>query len=510
MSQKSYKPRVLFAGLVHETHTFVNKITLIDQFEVLRGDEAWRHDGDTSTLAGGLAIAKDCGWEVIAAINVIGLASGTVSDDVVNLFWREFEPVARREIDNNKVDGVWLNMHGAMVSQSLLDVEGEILRRIRALPGYAALPICGVLDPHGNCTAQMAQHSDGLVAYRKNPHTDGKEAAMDSARILDRLMRKGERAVTVWERPPIVVPPTATGTAFEPFVSIEAAAREIEQQHPDILAVNVFLGFAYADMPDVGVSFSACTVGDPAIAQAELRKLSTMIMAEKHYALPAGLTMEAAIAKLTPLPLGEGQGVRANDHNLIVLIEQSDNIGGGAPGDLTTPLRALLAHNIQNAGVIINDPEAVQALSGIAPGGTLRLPIGGKSGEIGAEPITLDVELISTSDGHFTLEDPHSHLAVAGQHVAMGPCALVRSAGVTILLTSKPTPPFDLAQWRSQGITPENMAVIVVKAAVAHRQAYDPIAKASYVLNTVGPCTADLRSLPFRHVRRPVYPLDEV
>ncbi len=492
-------PRVLFAGLVHETHTFVTEITTIDQFEVLHGDEAWQHDGDTSTLAGGLAIAKERGWEVVAAINVLGLASGTVSDDVVDLFWREFEPVARREIENNKLDGVWLNMHGAMVSQSLLDVEGEILRRIRTLPGYASLPICGVLDPHSNCTAQMAQHSDGLVAYRKNPHTDGKEAAMDGARILDRLMRNKQRAVTVWERPPIVVPPTATGTAFEPFVSIEAAAREIEQRHPDILAVNVFLGFAYADMPDVGVSFSACTVGDPAIAQAELRKLSAMIMTAKQHALPAGLSMEEAIGKLAE-----------HKDGLVVLIEQSDNIGGGAPGDLTTPLRALIEHDIQNAGVIINDPKAVRALTSLAQGQRLRLSIGGKSGAIGAETITLDVELISTSDGRFTLEDPHSHLAVAGQHVAMGQCVVVRSAGVTLLLTSKPTPPFDLAQWRSQGITPEDMAVIVVKAAVAHRQAYDPIAKVSYVLNTVGPCTADLRSLPFRHVRRPVYPLDEV
>ena len=506
MSKLSSIPRVLFAGLVHETHTFVNEVTSIDQFEVLRGHEVWQHDGDTSTIAGGLAIAKERGWEVVSAINVIGLASGTVSDDVVDLFWREFEPVARREA--GAIDGVWLNMHGAMVSQSLLDVEGEMLRRIRALPGYEALPICGVLDPHGNCTAAMAQHSDGMVAYRKNPHTDGKEAAMDSARILDRLMRNGERAVTVWERPPIMVPPTATGTAVEPFVSIEAAAREIERQHPEILAVNVFLGFSYADMPDVGVSFSACTVGDPAMAQAELRKLSAMIMANKHYALPEGLSMEEAIEMVRQTEsVSETDSVYAGK-KLVVLIEQSDNIGGGAPGDLTTPLRALLAHNIQNAGVAINDPEAVQALTKLAPGSTMRLPIGGKSGAIGAEPITLEVELISTSDGHFTLEDPHSHMAVAGIHANMGPCAVVRSAGVTILLTTHKTPPFDLAQWRSQGIDPERFAVTVVKAAVAHRQAYDPIAKVSYVLNTVGPCTADLRSLPFKHVRRPIYPLD--
>jgi microcystin degradation protein MlrC len=79
---------------------------------------------------------------------------------------------------------------------------------------------------------------------------------------------------------------------------------------------------------------------------------------------------------------------------------------------------------------------------------------------------------------------------------------------VQILLTSRKTPPFDLGQWRSQGIQPEGLFAINVKAAVAHRQAYNPIAKASYMVDTPGPCAENLRRLPYRHIRRPIYPLD--
>ncbi len=92
----------------------------------------------------------------------------------------------------------------------------------------------------------------------------------------------------------------------------------------------------------------------------------------------------------------------------------------------------------------------------------------------------------------------------------MGPCAVVRTAGVTVLLTSHKTPPFDLRQFRSQGIDPENFKWIGIKAAVGHRQAYDPISVSSYYVDTPGPCSSNLALLPYRHLRRPVYPLDSI
>ncbi|MCS7055322.1 MAG: M81 family metallopeptidase [Thermoflexales bacterium] len=495
--------RILIAGLSHETHTFVPGKTTLAQFRTLRGDELWQADGDASCLAGGLAAARAHGWQVLPAIHMSAQPSGMVADEVIEQWWEAFAETATRESVGG-IDGVWLDMHGAMVSESCPDVEGELLRRIRTLPGCKDALIGGVLDLHGNITAQMAAHSNAFVAYRRNPHTDGKAMAEFSVHLLDDLLTGGRTAVTVWERPPLILPPTATGTASAPMALLEARAREIEAAHPEILAVNVFAGFAYADVPDAGMSFTAVTTGDPEAARRELQGLSEIAMAHKQHALPTGLSLDEALDR-----------VQRHTEGPVLIVEPADNIGGGAPGDLTVVLKGLLERGIRNVGAAIADPEAVRELWPLHPGERKRVRIGGKSGVVGAQPLELEVEMISKSDGKFTLEDPHSHMAVGGLHHDMGPTAVVRATSpqggsATILLNSIKTAPMDLAQWRSQGINPEDFFVINIKAAVAHRQAYDPIAKASYVVNTPGPCANDLRALPFRHVRRPVYPLDEL
>jgi microcystin degradation protein MlrC len=204
------------------------------------------------------------------------------------------------------------------------------------------------------------------------------------------------------------------------------------------------------------------------------------------------------MAALQPLPPG-----------LTVLVEPSDNIGGGAPGDGTGLLRALVKHRIPNAAIAINDPECVRHLFSMRHRTHATVSIGGHGNRLDEGPLSLEVSLLCTSDGKFELEDKQSHLAsMSGDRFDMGPCAVVRHEGLTILLTSNKTPPFDLGQWRSQGIEPTSLSVIVVKAAVAHRRAYDPIATRMIWVGTPGPCTSNLRSLPYRHVRRPIFPLD--
>ena len=110
-----------------------------------------------------------------------------------------------------------------------------------------------------------------------------------------------------------------------------------------------------------------------------------------------------------------------------------------------------------------------------------------------AGPVTLEVELVSSSDGRFELEDKKSHLAsLYGDRFDMGRCAVVQAKGIRILLTTNRTPPFDLGQWRSQGIDPATLKFIVVKASVAHRRAYAPITSRSLVVDTPGPTSNDL------------------
>jgi microcystin degradation protein MlrC len=283
---------------------------------------------------------------------------------------------------------------------------------------------------------------------------------------------------------------------------LEARAREIEARHPEILAVNVFGGFAYADTPDTGVCFTACTTGDIAVAEEEIVGLCDLARERRAQGNVVGRPLDEVLDEVA---LAYSQPFAGP----IVLAEPSDNIGGGAPGDGTSLLRAFVERGFDRALVAINDPVAVAELGRHPIGAKVRLVIGGRGSRLLAGPYELDVELLRLGSGRFRLEDPLSHLAsMCGSEFDMGDCAVVRHAGVTILLTSHKTAPFDLGQWRSQGLHPERFVVVAVKAAVAHRKVYDPIAARHYTVETPGPCASDLRGFPFQNLPRPIYPLD--
>lgn len=490
--------RVLIAGLYHETHGFTPGRTTLADFTILRGAEMLQASGEPSPLGGAMETARACGWEVAPAIDYRAMPGGIAAEDVLESWWREFEEAARSALLEGPIQGVFLVLHGAMVTETCRDVEGEMLERLRALPGLTKTPIAGVTDLHANVSARMARLSEALITYRRNPHTDAKTTAERAARLLDSLMETGVTARTLWKQPPLVLSPTATGTADEPMQTLEALARRLEAENPDFLAVNVHAGFAFADTFDTGVSFTINTLGDDATAERGLAELCDAALGTPPGRQAEEMSVDQALTRLAQYDTGP-----------ILLVEPSDNIGAGAPGEGVVLLEALIAHDIQNAAVIVNDPEAVAALSALSPGDRLAVRIGGKSSAVYGGGCELEVELVSRSDGRFTLEDLRSHLAsMVGSQVEMGPCAVVRHRGVLILLTSRATAPFDLGQWRSLGIAPERLFAIGVKAAVAHRQAYDPIARATLYVDTPGPCRSDLRTLPYRHIRRPIRPLD--
>ena len=488
--------RVLLAGLCHKTNVFVGGRTKLRDFDIRRGKEILEAN-DASPVAGVLEVATFCDWELLPALDLRAMPGPIVADPVVDLFWAEFRAVADSEAAEG-IDGVFLILHGAMVSESLTDVEGEILRRIRGIEHLSDVPICGVFDLHANFTEAMARQSDGLIAYRENPCTDAKEAATDAALLLDGLMQMRNRPATVWDHPPIMWTPSGTPTDSEPMLTLERRARQIEIESPDLVAVSVLAGFPYADVPEAGVSFSAITAGDLELARGALRELNVMASYLRDSGGRPGMPLEEAMLRL-----------QEHSEGPVLLVEPSDNVGAGSPGDSTSVLRALVEHGIPNAGVIINDPETVALLRNARPGESHNVVVGGKSGEIGAEPMPLEVEVVFRSNGLFVPEDGRCWFPyVYGEQVDMGPCTVVRHEGVIVLLTSRRTPPFDLGQWRSQGVDPEDLFVISVKAAVEHRPAYDPIARVSYTLDLPGPCTEDLQSLPFERVSRPIYPLD--
>jgi microcystin degradation protein MlrC len=494
-------PRILFAGLFHETHTFLEEVTRWEDFQVAYDREILARLGDASPTDGFLEEAARHGWEVIPTIDARATPSGTVNDAMFERYWSEFERRARPVLAAG-VDGIYLVLHGAMATQTHRDTEGELLARIRALPGAKEVPIFGVLDLHANVSARMCALANGLVMYRENPHTDAKQAAVRGAELLARCLREKRVPRMVWCRPPLLWAPPGTGTDIDPMFSLKCFAHKLETLHSDVWACNIAAGYSFADTPDTGCSLSVVTTADDVQARAHLdtgARLAWSLRTRGNIQYPP---VDEVVLALKAAPPVSGP---------ILLVEPSDNIGGGAPGDGTGVLRSLLQHGIERALVIINDPVSVNALTGAIRGETRRLQIGGRGSRLDAGPLELDVIFVSRSDGSFTLEDKQSHLAsMNGVNIKMGPCAVVGCAGLTILLTSLKTAPFDLGQLRSQGIEPADFAVIGVKAAVAHKRAYDRISRHSHYVDTPGPCTSNLAALPWQQLVRPVYPLDSI
>lgn len=491
--------RILTAGFFHETHTFVDQVTCWDDFDVVVDEAVGRKRGDGSPTDGFLEEAAEQGFKVIPTIDARATPSGTVADAAFEAFWAEFEARARPAFAAG-VDGVFLVLHGAMVTESFADAEGELLARLRLLPGADTVPIFGVLDLHANVSAKMCALANGLVMYRENPHIDAKDAARRGTALLGRCLRERRVPHMVWGRPPIIWAPPGTGTAVDPMLSLKLYAHNLEATQPDVWACNVAAGFSFADTPDTGVSLSLVTLAAPEAAHGWLHVGAQLAWSLRERGDVRYPGVDEVVARIA---------AEAAQPGPVLLVEPADNIGAGAPGDCTGILRALLVHRVANSLVVINDPVAVAALADLAIGATREMAVGGRGSRLDEGPVSLAATLVSRSGGGFELEDKQSHLAsMVGAHFEMGPCAVVRSAGVTILLTSRKTPPFDLGQLRSQGLEPRDFAVIGVKAAVAHKRAYDPIARASHYVDTRGPCSSSLGQFTWCRLLRPVWPLD--
>lgn len=495
------RKKVAIAGLFHETNTFVKQKTVRSEFCWYQDEDLLTLRGNGSPLDGVLEIAEEKQWDIQPVIHINANPSGIVADDVVKAFWTVLVEELSLQMTNG-IDGLCLVLHGAMVSESYDDVEGETLKRIRKVTG-SRLPICGVIDLHANFTPTMAKYSNGLIAYCKNPHTDAKAVARKAALLLDRLIQDRIDVITFFHKVPIVWPPEGTATEKEPMLGLELMARAFEAKHDDVFAVNIIPGFSFSDTAYTGLSFSLVSSGSKQEAKKLLKELTEFALANRYRGIPSEfVSLKSILGQVVKNKAGNGP---------VILVEPSDNIGAGAPGDGTEILRFFVSNKLEKCAVIINDPESVKMLAPQKIGVSCKLAIGGKLNTLDKGPVNAEVILLKKTNGEFELESVHSHLAsMVGKHVKMGPSALVVCQGVYILLTSIAIPPFDLGQWKSVGLNPNDLRAIGIKAAIGHKHAYDPIAKKSFTVDTPGVCSSNLQSLPYTKIMRPIFPLDDI
>src|SRR3954463_5738648 len=293
--------RILLAGIFHETHSFTDDRTGLDDFLIHRGQALLDKIGDGSQVDGFLTTAGRLGWEVVPAATYLAGASGMVDHDVFETFWAEVEAVLVCALAEG-LDGIFLSLHGAMVTTELDDPDGELLARIRAIPGAGNLPIFGVFDLHGTMTKDMGALSDGLVCYRQCPHDDTYDSAVRATELLARCLSSGVRPRQHVLVTPIVWPPTGTGPRDGPMQALEEAARRIERQGQGVLAVNVVGGYSFADVPEAGLAFSIITEGSDAYAKAALTVLGELAWEQRGGGIPKEHDLNVVLRDFRPDP----------------------------------------------------------------------------------------------------------------------------------------------------------------------------------------------------------------
>jgi microcystin degradation protein MlrC len=481
---------IAIGGIMHESNTFCDTPTDYAAFSHTISRyllDAWEdtHHEMTGFIQG----AAEYNYTVYPTIMASAMPAGPVTDDA---FDRLTEILIQHLKAAPKHEGLLLALHGAMVTESYPDGDGEVLRRLREALGRD-LPIVVTLDQHTNVSEQMVAESTAIVIYKTTPHIDQRQRGLQAAQLMMRILEDGVTPTQALGKPPMLLNILYHVTGVEPMRSIMNAAKALEQD-PNVLAASVAVGYPYADVHEAGPASVVVTDNNPQLAQEEADRLSDML-----WGIHDQLTLD-----LPDAAQAVQQAISSEQHPAI-LVEMGDNIGGGSPGDSTFILAELLKQDASGFVVVVYDPEAVESCIQAGVGGNVSLQVGGKADNLHGDPVSISGKVRLIHDGQYIETEPRH----GGQRYHnQGLTAVVMLGDSLVVLTSKRQTPFSLQQLYSLGIDPKAMQMIVVKAAVAYRAAYEPIAGEIIEVDTPGLTAVNPLHFEYNNVRRPLFPLD--
>jgi len=485
--------KLFLAMLSHETNTFSNVPTDRAQFEArdlsYGGEIVETYRGTGTCLGGMIAAAERLGMALLPSVAASASPAGLVTRDV-------YEHVKQRMLTDlqaaGQLDGVLLDLHGAMVPEGVDDGEGDIIAAVRRTVG-PDVPIAVTLDFHGNLGKDMIGGADLLHGYKTYPHVDMAERGMEAAQRLAQVIAGRIKPTAAWRKPPLMPPLGRQGTARGPMRRLYDLADEMEK-NPKVISVSLFAGFPYADIPDAGLGIYVVTDDDQALAERLADELARVAWRHRHEFIHTALPVKDAVAKAL-----------AADGRPIVLADMADNTGGGAAGDGTEILRELLRVGARGATVAcIWDAAAVAACVKAGVGARIMLEIGGKVDDRHGAPVSVTGTVRTLSDGRFVHRGPMMH----GLPGRLGPTAVLDVNDVKVILISYRWQTLDPEMIRFVGIDPLREKILVVKSTIHYRAAFEPIAKEIIEVDAPGLSSSNLARFEYRRVRRPIFPLD--
>ncbi|MFI4924525.1 MAG: M81 family metallopeptidase [Vicinamibacteria bacterium] len=472
--------RIAFGGFQHETNTFAPTRADYAAFEsgggwppLTFGDAiAPRLDGANIPATGAVDALHAAGH------TTVGLAWGAASPSAQvtqDAFERISGAIVKRLADAGPVDGVYLDLHGAMVAEHVDDGEGELLARVRSVVG-PNVPIVASLDLHANVTRAMLAQSDGLVAYRTYPHIDMAATGQRAAGMLLDLMRRGQPLAKSVRTLDYLTGIPSQCTTIEPGKRLYELLERLEHEHGSVLSFTP--GFPMADFPECGMAVFGMGPDEARVQVAVAALRQAVADAEGEFRMELFTPDEAvrrAVQRGAPgLP--------------VVLADTQDNPGAGGNGDTTGLLSSLLKHDAPGAvlGLLV-DPASAKRAHEIGENHAGRFRLGEISGVPGHVPIEGEYLVERLGDGKFTCTGPMFH----GFRMDLGRMALLRRGNVRVVLASVKCQAADQAMFRHVGIEPRTERILALKSSVHFRADFEPIAREVLVVAAPGPAKAD-------------------
>lgn len=485
--------RIAVATFQHETNTFAPSKANFAQFE---GGGGWpgytvgAHvlevvEGTNIPISGFVEAVRKRGHDVVPLVFANATPSAQVTDDAFERIMTDLLAQIERRLA--EIDAVYLDLHGAMVSESFDDGEGEIIARVRRLVGER-IPIVVSLDLHANVSEAMLRRCDGMVAYRTYPHVDMAETGARTAALLFAILDRQDRPHKMLRPLDYLIPLTAQCTLVQPADRIygELGRRETLSQS----WLSFAPGFPAADVPCCGPTIFGMGFDRKGLESAFV-EMSRLLEAEEANFQAEFLSPDLAVKQAID--------IARTAKRPVILADTQDNPGAGGNGDTTGLLAALLALRAPNAllGLLIDAPAARRAHEA-GLGAELEFSLGAKSGLKQHFPVIGKFRVERLSPGEFTCVGPFYR----GANMQLGPMAALRKDGVTVVVASKKVQAADQEMFRHMVIDPASHAIVALKSSVHFRAHFGPIAEKVLVVAAPGPMLADPAQLPWRRLRR--------
>lgn len=493
-TKKGHILRIATGGIIHETSSCVDTQTTLYDFEhdrgIIRGDAMLdRFRGANVQTGGFIAAADEYGFELVPLLRASAFPGGLIRRE-------DYDAMKDELIERLKaagpVDGVLLDLHGAMVVDGIDDGDGDVIAAVRTVVGLG-VPIGVPQDLHGNHTKQRVELADAIVGYDTFPHIDMADRGKEAGEIIVRTIRGEIRPTMAIHQLPMFWSTPCQVTGRPPMNEVIERLHEMERRE-GVVSMTIATGFPWADVPDAGSSVIAVTDNSQQLAQQLANELGGWIWENRQRWYSPPLTVRDALA----------DGERIGRYPIIIA-DHADNTGGGSPGDSTEVLRTFLEMGLSDALLLyLVDEEVAQQAHAAGVGGRIRICIGGKSSPVQGAPVIAEAEVVALSDGAFAYDGP----MFGGLTGSMGTSAWIKIDGVSVVVVCSREQPFDQAFSRSLGIECANMRYICVKSAAHFRAAFEPIAGSIHNVDAAGIHTHDFSRLPHTKRTRRIFPVE--